>query len=122
MLYCVAIFFTNLVIFNPSYYLQSYALAHGMAASSLTPYLLSIFNASTIPGRLLMSLAADRFGPLDVFAATAASVFYWTSVTNSAGNVAFAVLYGVFSGSVVSLAQVVIAGITPGFTRLGTRL
>lgn len=127
VLYCVAIFFNNLVFFNPAYYLQSYALTHGLAASApITAYLVSILNAATIPGRILPSLVADRVGPLDTYAVvcalSSASVFYWTSVDNAAGNVAFAVLYGFFSGGVVSLAQVVLAAITQDLDRLGTRL
>lgn len=43
-------------------------------------------------------------------------------MSNAAGNIAFAVLYGFFSGGVVSLAWVVIASITPDLSRLGTRL
>ncbi|TQV94308.1 hypothetical protein V2A60_002657 [Cordyceps javanica] len=127
VIFCVAIFFNNLVFFNPAYYLQSYALGHGMSSSSsLLTYLVSILNAATIPGRIVPSLVADRVGVLDTYAVVcafaSASIFYWTSVANAAGNVAFAVLYGFFSGGVVSLAQVVIAVITPDLGRLGTRL
>ncbi|KND94330.1 Riboflavin transporter MCH5 [Tolypocladium ophioglossoides CBS 100239] len=126
LLYCAAIFFNNLVFFNSPYYLQSYALAHGMQASSLAPYLVALLNASTIPGRLVPSLFDDRCGPLDTYvvvcACTCASVLYWISVSNAAGNVTFAVLYGFFSGGVVSLATVVVTNITPDLGRLGTRL
>ncbi len=126
ILYSVAIFFNNLAFFNPSYYLQSYALVHGMAAHPLARYLVAVLNASTIPGRLILSIIADRVGALDTYAVvcafSSASIFYWTSVTNPAGNIAFAVLYGFFSGGVVSLAWVVIASITPDLSRLGTRL
>lgn len=126
LLYCIAIFFNNLVFFNPAYYLQSYALAHGMSSSPVTIYLISILNAATIPGRIVPSVIADRVGSLDTYAVvcafSSASIFYWTSVTNAAGNIAFAVLYGFFSGGVLSLAQVVLAVITPDLGRLGTRL
>ncbi|PNY29105.1 Riboflavin transporter MCH5, partial [Tolypocladium capitatum] len=128
LLFCAAIFFNNLVFFNSPYYIQSYALAHGMQmnVSPLASYLVALLNASTIPGRLVPSLFADRFGPLDTYvvvcACTCGSVLYWISVTNAAGNVAFAVLYGFFSGGVVSLATVVVTNITPDLGRLGTRL
>ncbi|KAK3182608.1 hypothetical protein K4F52_006058 [Lecanicillium sp. MT-2017a] len=126
ILYSIAIFFNNLAFFNPSYYLQSYALAHGMATHPLARYLVAVLNGSTIPGRIVLSMIADRVGPLDTYAVvcafSSASIFYWTSVTNPAGNIAFAVLYGFFSGGVVSLAWVVIASITPDLSRLGTRL
>ncbi|GJN84519.1 hypothetical protein PLIIFM63780_008076 [Purpureocillium lilacinum] len=125
-LYCAAIFFNNLVFFNAPYYLQSYALAHGMAASGLAHYLVAILNACTIPGRIAPSFVADRVGALDtyiaVLACTSLSLLYWVSVSTPAGNVAFAVLYGFFSGGVVSLATVVVTNITPDLSRLGTRL
>ncbi|UNI24650.1 hypothetical protein JDV02_010382 [Purpureocillium takamizusanense] len=125
-LYCAAIFFNNLVFFNAPYYLQSYALAHGMTASGLAHYLVAIANACTIPGRIVPSFIADRVGALDTYIAvlgcTFLSLLYWVSVATPAGNVAFAVLYGFFSGGVVSLATVVVTNITPDLSRLGTRL
>lgn len=126
LLYCIGIFFNNLVFFNSSYYIQSYALEHGMAHSHLVKYLVPILNACTIPGRIIPSLIADRVGVLDTFIVVcslcSACIFYWISVSNLQGNVAFAVIYGFFSGSVVSLASVVLAGITPDMRRLGTRI
>lgn len=126
LLYCAAIFFNNLVFFNSPYYLQSYALTHGMSTSQLAHYLIAILNACTIPGRIIPSFFADKFGPLDTFiivcAFASASIFYWISVTTAAGNIAFAAIYGFFSGGVVALATVVITSITPDLGRLGTRL
>ena len=126
LLYCVGIFFNNLVFFNSPYYLQGYAASHGMRGASLAGYLVAILNACTIPGRVVPSFFADRFGPLNTFiivcACASASIFYWISATTAAGNIAFAVIYGFFSGGVVSLATVVITSITPDLRRLGTRL
>ncbi|KAL6864529.1 MFS general substrate transporter [Trichoderma novae-zelandiae] len=126
LLYCLAIFFNNLSFFNPPYYLQSYAALHGMQGHALAAYLLPILNAASIPGRILPSFVADKVGSLDTYvvvcALSSASVFYWISVTNAAGNVAFAVLYGFWSGSVVALGSVVLTSITPDMSRLGTRL
>lgn len=126
ILYCVAIFFNNLSFFNPPYYLQSYAVLHGMQGHVLAAYLLPILNASSIPGRIIPSFVADKVGSLDTYvvvcALSSASVFYWISVTNEAGNIAFAVLYGFWSGSVVALGSVVLTSITPDMSRLGTRL
>ncbi|PON22986.1 hypothetical protein TGAM01_v208241 [Trichoderma gamsii] len=126
VLYSIAIFFNNLSFFNPPYYLESYATSHGMQGSSLAAYLLPTLNASSLPGRIIPSFIADVVGSLDTYivvcALSSTSVFYWISVTNEAGNLAFAVLYGFWSGSVVSLGSVVLASITPDMSRLGTRL
>lgn len=123
---CIAIFFSNIAFFEPLYYLQTYALSHGMQGQSLAKYLLVICNLVAIPGRIIPSLIADRIGVLPTYISicsfTAISVFYWISVTNRAGNIAFTVLYGFFSGSVVTLAPVVLASITDDLSILGTRL
>lgn len=126
IMYCVALFFSNLAFFVPTFYLQSYALEHGMRGQDLAHYLLAILNASSIPGRIIPSFIADKFGVLDTYIVicgfSSSSVFYWISVSNTAGNIAMAVLYGFFSGGVVSLAPVVLTDITPDMGRLGTRL
>lgn len=126
LMFCAAAFFNNLAFFNQSYYLQGYALTHGMAGMQLTAYLLSIMNFSTIPGRLIPSYIADKVGTLDTYTVvvtlSSATIFYWISVVNTAGNIAFAVMWGLFSGGVVALSNVVLTGITPDLSRLGTRL
>ncbi|QKD48704.1 major facilitator superfamily domain-containing protein [Fusarium oxysporum Fo47] len=103
-----------------------YALAHGMQGLTLFGYLLTIMNASSIVGRIVSSFVADKFGSLDTYVVVltfgGASIFYWLSVVNIAGNVAFVVLWVFFSGGVVSLTNVVLTGITPDLSRLGTRL
>lgn len=122
---CVAIFFSNLGFFQPLYYLQSYAMTHGTPAS-LAQYLLVILNLTAIPGRLIPSVIADKYGVIATFLVicviTAAVDFYWISVQNQAGNLAFSVLYGFFSSSVVTLAPVVLSSITNDLSTLGTRL
>lgn len=126
LIYCVGVFFNNLAFFGPSYFLQSYALSHGMSGHHLAAYLLSIANSSSIPGRIIPSYLADKVGVLDTFifvsAMSGAIVFYWTSVVNVAGNVSFAVLWGFWSGGVVALMNVVLTTITADLSRLGTRL
>jgi len=126
IVYCIAIVFSNVAFFEPLFYLQSYAIEHGMRGQKMANYLLVILNAASIPGRIIPSYVADLIGPLDTFiticALTAVTNFYWISVNNAAGNIAFAVLYGFFSGGVVSLAPVVLTTITTDLSRLGTRL
>lgn len=122
----IPVFFSNVGFFVPLYYIQSHAQSHGMRDQELTKYLLVILNASAIPGRIIPSYAADVFGVVNVYvvvcALTATTLFYWISAASQAGNVAFAVLYGFFSGSVITLAPVVLASITDDHSILGTRL
>ncbi|KAI1261262.1 MFS general substrate transporter [Xylariaceae sp. FL1019] len=126
MVYCVGIFFNNLGLFNPTFYILSYTELHGGAGHAVTKYLLSILNGSSIFGRLVPSWLSKRLGVNIAFLITvflsSASVFYWTSATTLGGNIAFAVLYGFFFGGTVAFASVVLAAITEDLSYLGTRL
>ena len=99
---------------------------HGLRGEAIAAYLLAILNASSIPGRIALSFLADRAGALETYTAisalSGASMLYWISVSDVGGSIAFAVMYGIFSGGVVSLAPVVLAHITSDLSRLGTRL
>ncbi|KAI1811057.1 MFS general substrate transporter [Poronia punctata] len=126
ILYVTSIVFNNLGFFGPLFYLQSYAEHHGGANHPVTRYLLAVLNGSSVFGRLVPSTLARRIGILPAFILTvslsSAAIFYWTSVTNLAGNIAFAVLYGFFSGGVVAFAPVVLTSLTDDLSYLGTRL
>ena len=92
----------------------------------LVAYLLSIMNSATLPGRIIPSYIADKVGSLDTYIVvttlSATTIFYWISVVNTAGSVSFAVMWGLFSGGVVALSNVVLTDMTPDLSRLGTRL
>ncbi|KAI1284563.1 major facilitator superfamily domain-containing protein [Xylaria sp. FL0933] len=126
IVYVTSIFFNNLGFFNPLFYLQSYAESHGAAGLPVTRYLLAILNGSSVFGRLVPSALSRWFGVLNAFIITvtlsSVSIFYWTSVYNIAGSIAFSVLYGFFSGGVVAFAPVVLTSITDDLSYLGTRL
>ncbi|KAH8202773.1 hypothetical protein TruAng_003044 [Truncatella angustata] len=126
LIYVVAVFFNNLAFFEPLYYIETYATSHGMASMAVAGYLLAILNGSSMFGRLVPSAMAGRLGTVNTFIIiyllSAVSVFYWISATNTAGNIAFAVLYGFFSGGVVAFQPVVLTSITDDFAYLGTRL
>jgi MFS family permease len=97
-----------------------------MKGMALTGYLLAILNGSSIFGRLVPSAMAGKLGVVNTFIViyflSAVSVFYWISASNAAGNIAFAVLYGFFSGGVVAFQPVVLTYITEDLSYLGTRL
>lgn len=126
LVYVIAVFFNNLAFFEPLYYIESYAIDHGMKGMAVTGYLLAILNGSSIFGRLAPPAIAGKLGAVNTFIMiyllSAVSVFYWISATNAAGNIAFAVLYGFFSGGVVAFQPVVLTTITDDLSYLGTRL
>lgn len=126
ILYVTSIFFNNLGFFEPLFYLEGHAELHGGAGLSVTKYLLPILNASSIFGRLMPSALSKYTGTINAFIITvflsSASIFYWISASNIAGNISFAVLYGFFSGGVVAFAPVVLTSMTEDLSYLGTRL
>ncbi|KAI3334859.1 major facilitator superfamily domain-containing protein [Ustulina deusta] len=126
IVYVISIVFNNLGFFEPLFYLQSYAESHGGAGMPVTKYLLAILNGSSVFGRLMPSALSKWFGILNAFIITVSlssvSIFYWISVSNIAGSIAFSVLYGFFSGGVVAFAPIVLTSITEDLSYLGTRL
>ena len=126
VLYCGASFFSYIGFFGPVFYLQSYALSHGMSYGTLALYLVAILNAASIPGRLLPALLIPYLGPVTTMllgAVTCAIVcFSWIAVNTAAGNIVFAIMYGITSGAFISTPAVVLAAITTDMSRFGTRM
>lgn len=125
ILYCAAVFFSNLGFFSPIFYLQPYALAHGLAGQPVALYLVAILNAASVPGRIAPSFIAQRIGPIQTltlsFILTGVTTLAWINTWTAWGNVSFAACFGFFSGSIVALLAVVLASFTD-IRYLGTRL
>jgi MFS family permease len=113
----VAIFLIDFALLIPLTYLTSYAQSHNMQ-ESLAYQLVSILNAASILGRVVPGYFADRYGRFNVmiittFVCTVFTLALWLSVgSNAAAIVAYAVLFGFWSGSAISLAPVCVAQIS----------
>lgn len=125
-LFCVAMFFGYIGFFNPIFYIEVYAIKKHAVGEPLAFYLVSILNAASVPGRIIPGLLAPRFGPLNILLASAIISgilsLCWIAITDSGGLIAFAVLYGFFSGAFVALPAVALTALTPNLETLGTRL
>lgn len=110
-------------VFEPLFYLPDYATAHGMSAR-LAPYTIAIFNAASLLGRILPGILADKLGRFNVFFAAAAAsgilAFAWQACTTNAAIIVFAVLFGFFSGAIVSMATVCLSVAAPRPGLIGT--
>ncbi|KAI0634088.1 MFS general substrate transporter [Trametes polyzona] len=111
--------------FIPYFYIQIYADFRGVSPH-IGHYLLAILNAMNIPSRILPGYIADKVGTMNVFipCAVICSVLIlalWLTAHNTGAIVAFAALYGLFSGGFVSLLPTYIAKISPR-ERYGARL
>ncbi|KAI1208463.1 putative MFS monocarboxylate transporter [Annulohypoxylon truncatum] len=126
VIYCIGISLSYLAFFVPIFYLQTYALTHGLEGQTVALYLVAILNAASVLGRLTPSLIANRIGPIHTFfiSITLAGVtaFSWINTDSGGGNIAFAAFFGFFTGGIVALPAVVLTSFTPDLSRLGTRL
>ncbi|KAI0161915.1 putative MFS monocarboxylate transporter [Hypoxylon sp. FL1284] len=126
VIYCLGISLSYVAFFVPIFYLQGYALAHGLAGQTVALYLVAVLNAASVLGRLSPSLVANRIGPVQTLlvSVTMAGVtaFAWINTGTAGGNIAFAVFFGFFTGGIVALPAVVLTSFTPDLSRLGTRL
>jgi MFS family permease len=104
-------------MYVPMNYLQVEAVSNGMRAS-LVEYLVSMFGAGSLFGRLLAGVFGDRFGLFNVFItvcyiAALLILALWIPAYNDACRIAFAVLYGFFSGAYVSQMPALAAQVSP---------
>ncbi|CAI4213269.1 unnamed protein product [Parascedosporium putredinis] len=126
VVYCFGMFCSNFGFFPPIFYLQTYALGHGLTDRNIALNLVAILNAASIVGRLAPSPAVRMIGPINtmmiVLAMASLVAFSWIAVHTGPGNIVFAVMYGFTSGGIVSLPAVVLASITEDLSFMGARL
>ena len=110
-------------LFTPFFYLPTYAQQHGMGVA-LSNYLIAILNAGSFVGRLAAGGFGVSVGQFNVLAActTICSVliFCWLKITSNAALIVFAVLYGMFSGGVISTMISTLAQVAPSPSQIGT--
>ncbi|OQE07423.1 hypothetical protein PENVUL_c013G06052 [Penicillium vulpinum] len=112
-----AIVLIDFALLIPLTYLPSYAQSRGMG-DSLAYNLSSILNAASIVGRVVPGYFADRFGRFNVMIITTliCSVLilalWLPAQSNQAAILAFAVLFGFWSGTAISLSPVCVAQIS----------
>ncbi|KAL4811180.1 major facilitator superfamily domain-containing protein [Aspergillus unguis] len=109
-------FFLYWGLFLPFAFIPTQAQRYGMS-SYLASYLLAIFNAGSIFGRILPPFIADYIGRFNTMILTAALCIIlvlalWLPSRQNSTAIAFAVTYGFTSGSAVSLAPALVAQIS----------
>jgi MFS family permease len=121
-----SLFFDFLGLYVPFFYIQLFTEKKGLAGPDFSPYLVTLLNVGSIFGRVLPNALADAAGNLNVLLAcslvSAVLALAWLAIGNLAGLVAFALLYGLFSGGIVSVTPSVIMSLTPDLGRVGARL
>lgn len=120
-----SIFLLDIGIFTPFFYLPLYGQSHQMS-TRMSFYLISILNGSSFFGRLIPGIIADKIGTLNMlsFLSFVAGILTlcWIRMTSSAAIIVFAVLYGFFSGGMISLTPAAIANVADNPQDIGTYL
>ncbi|KAK4553601.1 hypothetical protein LTR86_009397 [Recurvomyces mirabilis] len=113
-------------LYEPFFYIQSYAIQNNIANPNIAFYLLSIINAASTFGRIIPGYTADRVGPLNmIFPCTllAGILCLCLAAAHSLGPViAILVLYGFCSGTLVSLPPTIFVQLTKNRAVIGTRM
>lgn len=126
LIFNFAYFFAFIGLYVPFFYIQLYSIEYGISSTEFSPYFVTILNAGSVVGRLLPNYLADRFGSVNmlILMNVGASIlaFAWMGIKNFAGLIIFCILYGAFSGGVVSVSPSAIVPYCPDMGRLGTRM
>lgn len=110
------VFLIEWALFIPLTYITSYSLSHGVN-QKFSYQMLSILNAGSVLGRALPGYLSDRFGRFNVMLVTASfcaisCLCIWIPAGNNVGAIiAFSFLFGIFSGTGISLTPVCVSQI-----------
>ncbi|KAL2142700.1 hypothetical protein VTI28DRAFT_788 [Corynascus sepedonium] len=126
LLFVVGGVFAFLTLYVTFFYITLFATSRHVASDSFAPYLVTLLNAGSILGRIIPNALADRYGSMNLITVcifvSAVLVFGWLGIRDLGGAVVYALLYGAFSGGVVSLTPSVIVGLSPDMGRVGARM
>jgi predicted MFS family arabinose efflux permease len=110
----------------PFFYIQYFAVTKKIAADKVGFYLLSIITAGSFFGRIFPNIFANKVGPFNiVFVCTiicGAWMFALIDLSNLAGVMVVALLYGFFSGAFISLPPTCFVRLSPDRGLIGTRM
>ncbi|KFY97062.1 hypothetical protein V498_02288 [Pseudogymnoascus sp. VKM F-4517 (FW-2822)] len=110
---CAGLAISVLGMYSPMFYITTYARSLGHPID-ISFYLVSVINGSSLFGRILPGLLADRYGHFNLCAlaglASGITSLCWTRAKSISGLVVWCLVYGFTSGAILSL-QASCAGI-----------
>jgi len=125
MFCCLGVFFVTWGLFFPYFYLQLFAITHGIDPT-LAFYTLSIMNGVSILGKTIPNLIADKIGGINTLIPasfiTGVLLLALLGVKTTAGIVVFSVLYGFSSGAFLSLMAPAVASLSRDNNEIGVRM
>ncbi|KAG0055763.1 hypothetical protein BGZ83_007488 [Gryganskiella cystojenkinii] len=109
--------------FSPFYFLNAYAVQHGVSTSTAA-LMIGLMNGASAFGRILMGFVSDKIGPINAltistFCAALCILLLWTLAKSVVVMFVFAILYGLSCGAYLS-STVSVTGAICGQDRLAT--
>ncbi|KAL4866955.1 hypothetical protein BDV12DRAFT_198681 [Aspergillus spectabilis] len=105
LLIVLAFFFMLLGFFSPLFFIPTYAVSRGMEPT-LASYLVAITNGASTFGRIIPGILADKFGRLNAFGiggiATGIVICCMNRAESTAALIVFSVVFGFWSGTIIS--------------------
>lgn len=126
--FSLALFFQFIAFWVPFFYIPAFSLDALGTSRDWAYYMLAITNAAGVISRPLAGFVGHKFGPANVdmvcVIAAAATLFGWLGVTSFGGFVGFAIVWGLFSGVLVSFPAAIVThpALSPNMDIAGTRL
>ncbi|CAA7262221.1 unnamed protein product [Cyclocybe aegerita] len=119
-----AVFVMDWGVFFPYFYLQLFAVVHGVDSKTAF-YSIAILNAAALPGRIFPNMLADHVGPYNVAIPCvlfcAVLIYAMLAIKTVGGVIGFGILYGFLSGAILSLAAPAFATLSRHPSEVGVR-
>ncbi|KAI1424869.1 monocarboxylate permease [Xylaria sp. FL1777] len=126
MVFVLGMFFSFIAIPIVSFYISFYPLNRGFTDQSLAFYMVAIFNAGSVCGRILPNALSDRIGVFNTLAPPTVllgvAMISLIRVSGAPGMIAGTVVVGFLSGVVVALPPVCFGVLTENKSLIGTRV
>ncbi len=123
MLCTAGLFFGFMALYIPFFFITSFSHFKTGAGATLAFYFVPILNASSVFGRIFPNALADHIGTLNTLIpctlACGMIALSWIAVDGTEDLFVFAIMYGFFSGSFVSLPPTTIISLSNDRHKVG---
>lgn len=123
VLLVASLFFAMVGMFVPLFLIPTYAITKGMN-ETLASYLIAMLNGASIFGRVIPGVLGDKFGRINtLIAATLATgviVFAWPFAESAGSIIAVTIVFGFWSGAIISGGSVAFTLCVDNPKNLGT--
>ncbi|EEP78010.1 predicted protein [Uncinocarpus reesii 1704] len=127
LFFVLSVFIGFMGLYQPFFYVQTFAIKQGITDSNLGFYILAIMNCTSAFGRIVPGILSDKIGPMNAMIPcafiSALLCFCVIPVHDAAGLITLMGFYGFFSGTFISSPTAVVVQLSAhNRGKIGTRL